>query len=177
MGKSLTILSMAALLVASQALAQDTKPAAALPGGASNLTETFEDWQVICTAAASKPNCVIRQTQAQQNGQRVLEVALAPAKDKGAVMGALSLPFGLALARGVTLQVDDAAPGEPLAFSTCMPSGCIVPLELDTATVATLNKGTSLKLAATSIENKAVQFPVSLKGFAAALERATGLTN
>lgn len=45
-----------------------------------------------------------------------------------ALAGTLILPFGLALAKGATLQVDDKAVGQPQTFCTCLPGGCIVPL-------------------------------------------------
>ncbi|MCG5485239.1 MAG: invasion associated locus B family protein [Sinorhizobium meliloti] len=45
------------------------------------------------------------------NGQRILAVELnAPAKGK--FSGILVLPFGLALAKGASLQVDDKATGQ-----------------------------------------------------------------
>ena len=135
-----------------------------LPGGASSIVETFEDWRVTCGANGDKSVCTISQTQNQQNGQRVLEIGVGPGEGEGTVKGALSLPFGLALDKGVTLQIGDGNPGEPIAFSTCLPGGCIVPAQ-------------TIKLGAVTVQEQAAQFAVSLKGFSAALDRAAAITN
>ncbi|MBN9047563.1 MAG: invasion associated locus B family protein [Rhizobiales bacterium] len=48
-----------------------------LPGGASSLQETYQDWQVACRIANGTRLCAISQQQTQQNGQRVLAIELA----------------------------------------------------------------------------------------------------
>jgi len=104
--------------------------ASTLPGGASSLQETYDDWQVVCGQQGGVKRCAMVQQQiSKENRQRVLDIELWPAGDK--LQGALMLPFGLALDQGVTLQVDDAAPGQPLHFRTCLPGGCVVPLSFD----------------------------------------------
>jgi invasion protein IalB len=148
-----------------------------LPGGASSIVETFEDWRVTCGANGDKSVCTISQTQNQQNGQRVLEIGVGPGEGEGTVKGALSLPFGLALDKGVTLQIGDGNPGEPIAFSTCLPGGCIIPLNFDEATVAQLRSAQTIKLGAVTVQEQATQFAVSLKGFSAALDRAAAIAN
>ena len=130
-----------------------------------------------CGANGDKSVCTISQTQTQQNGQRVLEIGVGPGEGEGTVKGALSLPFGLALDKGVTLQIGDGNPGEPIAFSTCLPGGCIIPLNFDEATVAQLRSAQTIKLGAVTVQEQAAQFAVSLKGFSAALDRAAAITN
>src|SRR5262245_65857169 len=112
-------------------------PAAAqqngLPGGASSLQETYQDWSLACQGGESVV-CAVSQEQTQQNGQRVLAIELRRSKG-GALAGNLALPFGLLLDAGATLQIDDGAAFEPLRFETCLPSGCLVPLAFDTAAI------------------------------------------
>ncbi|MFI0849458.1 invasion associated locus B family protein [Mesorhizobium sp. IMUNJ 23232] len=146
----------------------------ALPGGASSLQETYQDWKLACQSAPQTA-CSISQQQTQQNGQRVLAIELLKGAD-GSVAGNLFLPFGLLLDAGVTLQIDDGKPREPVRFSTCLPAGCLVPLSFDAKTIAALRTGTTLRIKAKSIDQKEVALSVSLKGLAAALDRLKVLT-
>ncbi len=160
------------------ATAQDAKgdKPSTLPGGASSLTETFEDWTVSCASADGKTQCVVSQTQTrQQNGERVLDIRLSPVQQDNAFHGNLTLPFGLEFSRGVTVQLDDGAIGKPFSFKTCLPTGCIVPMSFDKSTFDAMRKGTSLKLAGVSIDNQNIPFAVSLKGLGAAFDRAGAL--
>lgn len=156
-------------------LAQATQPVSTLPGGASSLNETYRDWQVACVQQGTAKRCVLSQQQAQQNGQRVLAIELnAPAGNT--VAGTLVLPFGLALASGVALQIDDKAAGQPLRFRTCLPAGCIVPVTFDAPTLTLLRAGTALKVKATADGGQETLFSISLQGFAAALDRVAALS-
>lgn len=47
-----------------------------LPGGASSLNETYEDWRIACARQGNRKRCVLSQVQTQQNGQRVLAIEL-----------------------------------------------------------------------------------------------------
>jgi invasion protein IalB len=166
------------VLLAAGASAQDkaeAKPAALLPGGASSLTEVFERWQVICAAPGGSVTCAISQTQAQKDGQRVIDIRFITPAPKGAPAGWLSLPFGLELAAGVVFQIDEDKPSAPQAFKTCLPTGCVVPLELASPVLTGIRKGSYLKLKATSTDGQPVPLTVSLAGFAQALDRAAAV--
>jgi invasion protein IalB len=160
-------------------LAQATTPAAGssastLPGGASALQETYDDWQVACGQQGAVKHCAMVQQQiSKENRQRVLDIELWPAGDK--LEGALMLPFGLALDQGVTLQVDDGTPGQPLHFRTCLPGGCVVPLSFDAGSLAPLLHGTALKVKAVVDGGGIAPFTISLKGFSGAYNRAVAL--
>lgn len=162
-----------ALLVGGQAYAQ--APASTLPGGASSIQETFQDWRVACAQQEAAKRCAFSQQQSQQNGQIVLNIELVMESEKKA-SGNLVLPFGLALASGAALQIDDGKPDAALPFKTCLPFGCIVPLSFDAAKLAALRKGQALKInAVASADNKPVTLSVSLKGFAEAQDRVAVL--
>jgi invasion protein IalB len=162
------------LLVAGLAVfsASATAEAFKLPGGASSLQETYQDWSLSCRSTP-KVVCTVSQQQTQQDGRRVLAVELRTSDE--AVSGTFVLPFGLHLDVGITLQIDDAAALKPLRFSTCLPTGCLVPLSFDAKTVAALRAGSTLRVKAQSIDARELTFSVSLKGFAAALERLKAL--
>ncbi|ABS13896.1 MULTISPECIES: invasion associated locus B family protein [Brucella/Ochrobactrum group] len=153
-----------------------TASAAPLPGGASTLTETYQDWSISCQAQKESTNCIMNQMQnSSQTGQRVLTVELRNVAG-GKVEGVLLMPFGLNLAKGATLKIDEGeAPA--LTFSTCLPQGCLAPLSFDAKQVGKLKTAANLNITATALEpSQPVAFKVSLKGFGSALDRIAALT-
>jgi invasion protein IalB len=152
-----------------------TQEQTTLPGGASSLQETYQDWLVACVHKDVK-RCAVSQQQAQQNGQRLLAIELTASTDAETATGTLVLPFGLALEAGVILQVDDNPAATPLRFSTCLSAGCIVPLKFDAPTLAALRVGTTLKaMAKAANSDQPGTLSISLKGFSAAFDRAAVL--
>lgn len=149
--------------------------AAPLPGGASTLQETYQDWTVSCQSQKETSICVMRQDQSStQTGQRVLTAELRNVEGK--VEGVLLMPFGLDLAKGAALKIDEVA-GPNLAFSTCLPQGCLAPVSFEAKQVAALKAGTNINVTTTALSpSQPVAFKVSLKGFGAALDRITALT-
>lgn len=167
------VLSISAVVAALPARAQTASTA--MPGGASSLQETFQDWRVTCSVVQNAKSCSVSQIQTQQNGQRVLAIELRAAKDGGAA-GVLMLPFGLKLQDGVTMKIDQNPSLLSLSFSTCLPLGCVVPLNLTAANVATLESGTTLTVNASAADgSEKLSFPISLKGFAPVFERLNQL--
>lgn len=161
----------AVMILSFPAAAQEA--GSALPGGASSLQENYQDWTLACQSTPQRV-CIVSHQQLQQNGQRVLAVELRR-KGDGALSGNLLLPFGLMLDAGAALQIDDKAAQNPLRFSTCLPVGCVVPLDFDSKTIATLRAGTILKVKGKTIEPKDATFSVSLKGLGAAIDRLEAL--
>lgn len=149
--------------------------ASGLPGGASSLNETYEDWSVTCASQAGKKRCVLSQVQTQQNGQRVLTIELDAPVDE-AVSGMLVMPFGLALGPGVTFQVDEEEAMELLRFRTCLPGGCLVPVSFKGGVLETMRASTALKIKAVADSGMEAPFSISLKGFATALDRVGELS-
>ena len=147
-----------------------------LPGGASSLNEAHGDWAVVCTVPEGTVHCSMSQTHVSgENGQRVLGVELRMAAG-GGVNGLLVMPFGLRLADGVRLAVDEDAPLPTQAFSTCLPVGCLVPLSFPADTVTAFRNGTALGLTATANDTgQEIAFSVSLRGFTSALARLSEL--
>ncbi len=156
-----------------------SQPAAAqtggLPGGASSLNETHGDWVVICAVVEGDTRCLVSQTQSEsQSGQRVLTVELVPTTEPAGAAGVIVLPFGLALGAGASLTLDEKPLAEAaLPFSTCLPIGCLVPLELTPDQVTALQAGTTLSIASVASDSgQEVAFSVSLTGFTSAIKRA-----
>nr|WP_245432540.1 invasion associated locus B family protein [Mesorhizobium loti] len=151
--------------------------AAPLPGGSSSLMETYDDWSVVCQVRSDVTSCAARQVQtSKQTNQTVLAIEiLGTAKDK--LSGFLLLPLGLALAEGARFKIDDGAAEAAVAFTTCLPQGCVVPLDLGADVTARLRVGKTLTINIVATDTaKPLALPVSLKGFANALDRVSDLT-
>lgn len=149
---------------------------AQMPDGASSINETYQDWRVTCIKNENVDRCSMLHNQvAKDTGQRVLSVELtAPAADR--LQGIILMPFGLALANGVKLAVDDGATGSTFGFSTCLPQGCIIPIQFDQSMVDTLKNGGTLNISATIMDTgETINIAASLKGFTAAYNRLNGL--
>jgi invasion protein IalB len=145
-----------------------------LPGGAQSVTETYQDWQMVCGQSQNAKQCAIAQQQTDsKSGQRILGVELRPQGDK--VEGIVLLPFGVTLDKGVALRIGEAELGPALRFKTCLPGGCIAPVNLDAKALAALRKSTALTVSAYGDGDQPIAFTVSLKGFGSALDRATAL--
>lgn len=169
------LIAAAMMTIASAVLPATAQDAVTLPGGASALNETHGDWVVHCEAAQQQIVCALQQEQADTNSkQRIIAIELAPGD--GTLNGTLVLPFGLALEKGVALQVDGGAPLPSLRFRTCLPAGCLVNLTLEAPTVAALTLGTVLKVTATADNGSEAPFNISLKGFSGALDRTIELS-
>lgn len=170
---ALTLISVAAF--AMPATAQEVS----LPGGASTLNETHGAWTVTCAIASQGDGgpvkrCALSQTQLQsQTRQRALAIELHP--EGNGVDGSLILPFGLALASGVTYQFDEGEAGASQQFRTCLPAGCLIDIAFDASTVESLKVGHVLKINASADGGQEITFSVSLAGFSSAYDRVVAL--
>lgn len=169
------VLSAAALLgTLSVASAQEPS----LPGGATSLRENHGDWTVNCNIQQQSGKnvkvCGLAQEQADQNSrQRILAIELRP-EGQGAA-GVMVLPFGLALEQGATFQIDDSPASPVHKFRTCLPAGCLVPVNFDARALAALRKGNQLKVKTAADGGKEAAFTISLKGFPGAFDRTAAL--
>ena len=102
------------------------------------------DWRVACAQQDGKTVCVFSQQQTNKDtGQLLLAIELRALLTDWA-QGTLVLPFGLAVQRPITLEINDAPIGTPLNVRTCLPVGCLVNVSLDAAMIASLKKAQSL---------------------------------
>jgi invasion protein IalB len=161
-------------LTASVAMAQD-----AAGQGPSTLSETYDAWTVQCVNRVQDGNaqrtCQMSQELLQQNTrQRVLTFAVS--REGGAARATLILPFGLLLADGmrVTIEEEDVLSG---TFRTCLPAGCLVELDLSEDAIAKLESATTASIEMTANSGQPVKTDVSLQGFASAFQRLTALVS
>jgi invasion protein IalB len=146
-----------------------------LPGGATSLQETHDDWVVACSVVNDKKRCEFSQALGnKQTGKRILSIEFQPAGAN--IHGIILAPFGLRLADGVVLKVDDKPILGKLAFTTCVEAGCIVPVEVDAKTASVIASGNQMTFnAVNGGSGQAVTLNISLKGFTAARQRAAQL--
>jgi invasion protein IalB len=127
----------------------------------------FEDWDVTCSAG----KCSFAQQSQHGDGSATARISLQPGPEAGSLTGTMTLPFEVPLQSRITLQTGAGALDGPLSFRSCGPQGCILPISLNAAQVASLQKGILLQANATSDEGRTLSFLFSLKGFRAAYER------
>jgi invasion protein IalB len=146
--------------------------AGSLPGGATSLVESHGDWQLNCVDEASSIVCAISQTQVDpESRQQIIAVEMRADGESG-LTGALVLPFGLALSKGIAVGIDDQEANAVLGFTTCLPVGCIVPLGFDASAIDALADANELKITAvTNDTGDLVTLSVSLQGFTGAFVR------
>ncbi|MCX8995973.1 invasion associated locus B family protein [Rhizobiaceae bacterium BDR2-2] len=146
------------------------------PGGATAITETHDDWTVLCEALASGRSCVASQTLGTKESRRPILSAEVSAKPQGAANMLLTMPFGLDLRQGVRLNLDGEKLVVTLPFSVCPEQGCLVSIDIDQSELAQFKAGNAIQLTAIPADSEEpLTFTVSLKGFASALDRSIDL--
>jgi len=170
MNKKLSALLALGAMSATTAFAQE------LP---SSQVETYKDWTLRCVPVEGKQTCqIMQELSSKQSGQRVLAFVVDQQSHSAPASGTLILPFGLELSAGISATVDEQTVFEELAFSTCLPAGCLAPVELTDAFTKQLQAGQSLTLTVKSISSQQpVAIELSLAGFSAAFARLNALSN
>jgi len=169
--KHLALVALA--LVASPALAQDV---AALPGGASALSEMHGSWSVNCSVGEKGKDCGFSQSAGNpQTGSTLVALDLAaPAANRAE--GMLLTAFGLRLDAGVQLGIDGQPLGAARPFLTCISSGCLVPMAFEDVELSALKVGQKLDVTGIKVDDgKPVTVSLSLAGFTAAYDRTVEL--
>lgn len=155
-------------------------PAAAQQGDApETLSETHGDWLVRCAAPAEDGNrqCEMAQDVRErgEGGRRVLSMAVQRGDGDAAQLTFIG-PFGLRLADGMGLRIDEAeTPQLMIPFLTCVTDGCIAVSPLAPELRIALLEGEALEAVVMSVGGEPVRIGLSLEGFAAAWARLGAL--
>lgn len=152
-------LIFAALWVAADAAAEDTQ-------------QVFGSWTLRCATPLgnAKPECMMFQNLVQKTGgQPVLQfgIGIPPADSVPTVL--VSLPLGIALPPGITIQIDGGAPAT-FPVERCEPDGCRAGMKLREATVQQLSNGHQLHVTFYDGARKPLKVSLSLEGFGAAFK-------
>jgi invasion protein IalB len=139
----------------------------------------FEAWLVRCETAGDKAGCGMSQRVMDQRSSRpVLQLHLGRApKGEGHQLVAV-LPLGVSVPQGIAIEIGKTK--RNVAFTQCLPGGCVAPLAVDQALAETMKAGGEGRVGVVDREGKTVAVPFSLKGFAPAfkkMEEQSGIAN
>lgn len=148
--------------------------AAATPR-AEDTQQIFGSWTLRCSAeaGAAKQDCMMFQNLVlKTGGQPVLQfgIGIAPPDNLPTVL--VSLPLGIALPPGITIQIDAATPAT-FPVERCEPDGCRAGMKLRQVTVNQLGHGHQLHITFYDGSRKPIKVPLSLDGFGAAFAALT----
>jgi invasion protein IalB len=136
-----------------------------------DVLQTWGDWSKICTTSDDdKRVCQIVQSANQnESGALVFQTAVGYVDDTDKPVMYLTAPLGIFLPRGITVVIDDK-PGVTATVQRCDGNGCLGLLVLEPDFVDALKKAAAAKLVFAASAKQNVSIPLSLNGFAAALE-------
>ena len=139
---------------------------------AEDTQQIFGSWTLRCSAAAGavKRDCMMFQNLVlKTGGQPVLQfgIGMTPAGSPPTVL--VSLPLGIALPPGITIQIDDSTPAT-FPVERCEPDGCRAGMKLRENTVNQLAQGRQLHVTFYDGARNPLKVSLSLDGFAAAYQ-------
>ena len=130
----------------------------------------FGDWRVRCNSAVGAPSsCHIFQNAIfQQTKRPILRAIVGYVNEVPNPIGEITLPLGIYLLPGLTMQIDDG-PIYEMGFEFCSPQGCRVRFNIDEKLLGSFKGGNKAEIVFFNPARKRVQVPISLKGFTAAI--------
>lgn len=153
--------------------------ATSLPDHVSSVQETYQDWRLLCQAPGGmnktdEVRCVLTQKAVDIRTHRsVMSLRLEP--DGEQVRGVVTVSFGLDLLHGLTLTNASQPVGDVYSFSTCLPTGCLVPLSFDDEQWHAVLKDNFGTFTALSFSGQPVKLLFSTRGLEQAMRRAREL--
>jgi invasion protein IalB len=138
-------------------------------------SETFGNWTAKCEASkdGKEGGCFIYQNLVlREGGQRVLQVAIGYVPNSNEPIALLSLPLGISLPPGVSIELKQ---DKPLRFQVerCEPNGCRAGVKLKKRFVDELVTGQELTVRFHDAQRQPIEVPVSLKGLGDGLKSLT----
>lgn len=152
--------------------------AAAPPGtqAKADAPRDFNDWRLVCETPAKggKKQCEVfqRVTWSKEKGQGIALTTLVHMgknKEKDVTMIRVVTPLGTLLTAGMAIKIDDGKQIK-VPYLQCLPGGCLVDMVFDPEMMDKMKKGKTMFVAYRAPNGKDATLPVSLKGFAPALD-------
>ncbi len=133
--------------------------------------KSFDDWTVRCEKHHGQKSCFIYQNLVLQGaGSRLLHIAVGylPGEKQVPVI-LVSMPLGISLPPGASIRIDD---NEPIRFQIerCEPQGCRGGFKLSKEMLKMFNQGKTATVIFHDGRRKAIEVPLSLKGFSEGLK-------
>ena len=135
-------------------------------------TANYGNWTAKCEEPHEdkEGGCFIFQNLVlREGGQRVLQVAIGYVPKTTDPIALISLPLGISLPPGVSIELAD---GRPTRFPVerCEPNGCRAGLKLKQDFLEALKHADTLTVRFHDAQRHPIEVPLSLAGFAAGLE-------
>jgi invasion protein IalB len=128
--------------------------------------DAYENWLVSCKVDEQdgRQGCFIVQNLVlREGGQRVLQVAIGFVDETPEPIALISLPLGISLPPGTTIQVDKLEPTR-IPIERCEPNGCRAGLKLGKEIMKDLLGGDRLSVTFYDAKRQPIEVPLSLKG-------------
>ena len=136
----------------------------------SSASFGFQDWLVRCQAVGDKTGCGMSQQILDQGSQQaILQLHLARAPKGEGHQLLVVMPLGVSVPPGIVIQVDNTK--RNVAFTQCLPGGCVAPTDVDEAFLGVLKSGKEARVGVADRAGKTVAVPFSLKGFEPAFKK------
>lgn len=158
---------MAVLLALLLALAT-ARPVAANDG---TVKAQHGDWQVVCKrpAGAKGELCALVQSVSAEDRNNVGLTVYLQRFESGARVLRVFAPLGVLLPTGIGLKIDNADVGHA-PFLRCQTFACYAQVVADDALITKFRQGKSAMFVIYQTEEAGIGIPISLNGFAKALE-------
>ena len=150
--------------------------AAAAPAAASAAGSPQQNWLKVCDPLPDgKKACIMRQV-VLANGQFLGSFLLRddPGQESR-LLAVAAVPLGVLLPFGLTWQIDGSKPVR-VPYMLCDPTSCATQLVINEQYVASLKKGSTLKLTAKNRQNEDLTIEITLAGFTAAYDGEASLS-
>lgn len=166
-------------LCATTATAQRRADAPTEPAASSSTNplhgQVFQDWTVRCEAVPASDGQTYEQCHMYQDWQeedrqlRILHIAVAyPRQQPDQAVAVMTLPLGVYLPPGVTVQIDQGTPIK-VAIERCEAVGCKAGFALEEQVLAAMRRGVKANVTFSDLRRQPLTIPVSLRGFTAGL--------
>lgn len=130
--------------------------------------QTFSDWRVLCQPTEEEAVCqMLQSVSAEENGLPVFLLSVSDDEDTDQSYAVMTVPVGVYLAPGIELHVDNRRPFKVL-YEVCDQLGCHAGFRMDGDVLSAFRKGLIVNARVWTARDKAVEFPISLRGFTAA---------
>ena len=158
--RSLWHIIAAILIMGQSALAQEK------PVGADE--QIFTDWRVLCQVSNEATTCqMLQSASAGAEGPAVFLLSISPGQDADTSYGVVTVPMGVYLAPGIEIHVDRRRPFKVL-YEICDRAGCHAGFRVSGSVLSAFRQGIDARVRVWTAKTRAVDFPVSLRGFSAA---------
>jgi len=139
-------------------------------GGPSTASFGFDAWLVRCQAVKEDVGCGIsQQILDQRSRQPILQLILGRAPSGKGHQFVIVMPLGVTVPPGIAIQIGDTK--RTVAFTQCLPGGCVAPLPVDDAFLDVLKSNTEGRVGVVDRRGQTVAVPFSLKGFVGAFDK------